>query len=81
MWQNSLISVSGPYNALSEEVQASLESANALAAVFQVDVSTFINESGVNSMNEYNKLLEQTGEPATSKQGGSKETNRKKTGT
>ena len=49
--------------------QASLESANALAAVFQVDVSTFINESGVNSMKEHNKLLEQIGEPATSNPG------------
>ncbi len=32
--------------------QASLESAKALAAVFQVDVSTFINESGENNMSE-----------------------------
>ena len=39
--------------------QASLESANALAAIFQVEVSTFINESGVNSMNEHKELLKQ----------------------
>ncbi len=42
--------------------QASLESAKALAAVFQVDVSTFIIQSGENSMKKPQEILSQNEE-------------------
>lgn len=51
--------------------QASLESAKALAAVFQVDVTTFINQSGEKNMN--NELTENNKNSTTKKTAVSKE--------
>lgn len=47
--------------------QASLESAKALAAVFQVEVTTFINKPGENNMNEHQEPSKQNEGPAAQK--------------
>jgi len=44
--------------------QASLESAKALAAVFQVEVTTFINQSGEHSMNDHQQPQQQIEVPS-----------------